>query len=111
MALDALDSSSANGFIVTVEPSSTPTPAPLPAKLANISTRTRVNTGDDVLIGGFIITGERSIGAGMRRIEAVTGLGAADDPMLVFNLTDQVRETIQQTLYRLLTQRRNVFLG
>jgi 1-acyl-sn-glycerol-3-phosphate acyltransferase len=37
--------------------------------------------------------------------------GAADDPMLVFNLTDQVRETIQQTLYRLLTQRRNVWLG
>ncbi|WP_434452538.1 lysophospholipid acyltransferase family protein [Lentzea sp. E54] len=41
----------------------------------------------------------------------VFGDGAADDPMLVFNLTDQVRETIQQTLYRLLTQRRNVFLG
>src|SRR5687767_10748668 len=39
------------------------------------------------------------------------GDNAADDPMLVFNLTDQVRETIQQTLYRLLTQRRNVFLG
>jgi 1-acyl-sn-glycerol-3-phosphate acyltransferase len=37
--------------------------------------------------------------------------GAAEDPMLVFNLTDQVRETIQQTLYRLLTQRRNVWLG
>jgi 1-acyl-sn-glycerol-3-phosphate acyltransferase len=36
---------------------------------------------------------------------------AADDPMLVFNLTDQVRETIQQSLYRLLTQRRNAFLG
>ncbi len=34
---------------------------------------------------------------------------AADDPMLVFNLTDQVRETIQQTLYRLLVQRRSVF--
>jgi 1-acyl-sn-glycerol-3-phosphate acyltransferase len=33
----------------------------------------------------------------------------ADDPMLVFNLTDQVRETIQQTLYRLLQQRRSVF--
>jgi len=33
----------------------------------------------------------------------------ADDPMLVFNLTDQVRETIQQTLYRLLLQRRSVF--
>ena len=35
--------------------------------------------------------------------------GAADDPMLVFNVTDQVRETIQQTLYSLLVQRRSVF--
>jgi 1-acyl-sn-glycerol-3-phosphate acyltransferase len=33
----------------------------------------------------------------------------ADDPMLVFNLTDQVRETIQHTLYKLLMQRRSVF--
>lgn len=39
------------------------------------------------------------------------GFGADDDPMLVFNLTDQVRESIQQTLYRLLSQRGNVFLG
>jgi 1-acyl-sn-glycerol-3-phosphate acyltransferase len=37
------------------------------------------------------------------------GAGAAEDPMLVFNLTDQVRETIQQSLYRLLMQRRSVF--
>ncbi|MDQ1687993.1 MAG: hypothetical protein QOK42_968 [Frankiaceae bacterium] len=37
------------------------------------------------------------------------GSAAADDPMLVFNLTDQVRETIQQTLYNLLIQRRSVF--
>ncbi|MGH3622710.1 MAG: lysophospholipid acyltransferase family protein [Sciscionella sp.] len=36
---------------------------------------------------------------------------AADDPMLMFNLTDQVRETIQQTLYRLLARRGNAFLG
>ena len=35
--------------------------------------------------------------------------GAADDPMLVFNVTDQVRETIQQTLYSLLMQRDSVF--
>ena len=35
--------------------------------------------------------------------------GAADDPMLVFNVTDQVRETIQQTLYTLLMRRRSVF--
>jgi 1-acyl-sn-glycerol-3-phosphate acyltransferase len=35
--------------------------------------------------------------------------GAADDPMLVFDLADQVRESIQQALYRLLMQRRSVF--
>lgn len=39
------------------------------------------------------------------------GAADADDPMTVFNLTDQVRETIQHTLYRLLSQRRNAFLG
>lgn len=37
------------------------------------------------------------------------GAEAADDPMLVFNLTDQVRETIQQTLYQLLLRRRSAF--
>ncbi|SEH49488.1 1-acyl-sn-glycerol-3-phosphate acyltransferase [Mycolicibacterium rutilum] len=36
---------------------------------------------------------------------------AADDPMITFELTDQVRETIQQTLYQLLANRRNTFLG
>jgi hypothetical protein len=36
---------------------------------------------------------------------------AADDPMVTFEITDQVRETIQQTLYGLLAQRRNTFLG
>jgi 1-acyl-sn-glycerol-3-phosphate acyltransferase len=45
--------------------------------------------------------------------EAITtdelGPGAADDPMIVFNITDQVRETIQQTLYTLLMQRRSAF--
>ena len=45
--------------------------------------------------------------------EAITtdelGPGAAEDPMMVFNITDQVRETIQQTLYRLLMQRRSAF--
>ena len=40
---------------------------------------------------------------------AALGSQAADDPMVVFDLTDQVRETIQQTLYALLLQRRSVF--
>ena len=35
----------------------------------------------------------------------------AEDPMVTFELTDQVRETIQQTLYRLLAGRRNIFFG
>lgn len=35
---------------------------------------------------------------------------AADDPMLLFNVTDQVRETIQQTLYTLLYERGNPFI-
>ncbi|MEU0528290.1 lysophospholipid acyltransferase family protein [Streptomyces niveus] len=34
---------------------------------------------------------------------------AEEDPMLMFNLTDQVREQIQHTLYKLLVQRRSVF--
>ncbi|MGE2717377.1 lysophospholipid acyltransferase family protein [Mycolicibacterium litorale] len=36
---------------------------------------------------------------------------AADDPMVTFELTDQVRETIQHTLYQLLAGRRNMFFG
>jgi len=36
---------------------------------------------------------------------------AADDPMVTFEITDQVRETIQQTLFTLLGKRRNTFLG
>jgi len=37
------------------------------------------------------------------------GPEAADDPMLVFELTDRVREQIQTSLYRLLMQRRSVW--
>jgi 1-acyl-sn-glycerol-3-phosphate acyltransferase len=35
--------------------------------------------------------------------------GAAEDPMVVFDVTDQVRETIQQTLYQLLRERGSAF--
>jgi len=37
--------------------------------------------------------------------------GAAEDPMVVFNMADRVRETIQQSLYRLLLRRGHPFLG
>ena len=37
------------------------------------------------------------------------GAKAADDSVVLFDLTDQVRDTIQSTLYRLLVQRRSVW--
>jgi 1-acyl-sn-glycerol-3-phosphate acyltransferase len=37
------------------------------------------------------------------------GSAAGEDPMLVFEFTDQVRETIQHNLYRMLVRRRGVF--
>ncbi|MDQ3135744.1 MAG: SBBP repeat-containing protein [Acidobacteriota bacterium] len=41
----------------TPNPTPTPTPTASPAQLLNISTRARVGTGENALIGGFIITG------------------------------------------------------
>ena len=35
--------------------------------------------------------------------------GSADDPMIVFNLTDEVREQIQQSIFRLLAERTSAF--
>ena len=63
----------------------TPTPAGTPSVLGNISTRLRVETGDNVLIGGFIITGTqakkviiRAIGPSLSAFVA----GALADPIL-----------------------------
>jgi hypothetical protein len=60
--------------------------APPVASLANISTRLRVETGENVLIGGFIITGDapkkviiRAIGPSL---EAAGVAGALQDPTL-----------------------------
>lgn len=38
-------------------------------------------------------------------------VSTADDPMVVFDLTDHVREEIQQTLFRMLSRRGGVYLG
>ena len=43
--------------IARLSPGSAPDPTPIPSRLANISTRLRVETGENVLIGGFIVTG------------------------------------------------------
>ena len=66
-------------------PGSTPTPTPSPAQLLNISTRLKVQTGDNVLIGGFIITGnapKRVIVRGIGPSLPVEIAGRLADPVL-----------------------------
>jgi plastocyanin len=69
----------------TPPPSPTPTPTAGPGILGNISTRLRVETGDNVLIGGFIVTGTqpkkvivRAIGPSLSALFS----GALADPTL-----------------------------
>jgi len=69
----------------TPPPSPTPTPTPgvTPATLGNISTRLRVETGDNVLIGGFIVTGTQPKRIIVRAIGPSLPLaGALADPVL-----------------------------
>ncbi len=47
----------ASTSLLAPTPTPTPTPTIAPSSLGNVSTRLRVETGDNVLIGGFIITG------------------------------------------------------
>jgi dienelactone hydrolase len=49
----------ANGFAGVPPPPPLPTPGPgdVDKKLLNVSTRANVSTGDDVMVGGFIVTG------------------------------------------------------
>jgi hypothetical protein len=58
----------------TLEVTAAPTPTPPPSSLANISTRLRVETGDNVLIGGFIITGSEPKRLILRAIGPSLGL-------------------------------------
>jgi cytochrome c peroxidase len=67
-------------------PIPTPTPTPAPARPLNISTRLGVGTGDNAMIGGFIITGNnskqvliRGLGPSLSNV-GLTGLLA--DPVL-----------------------------
>lgn len=81
--------------MVTATPAATPTPTPTPSPtttptprttLLNISTRLRVLTGDNALIGGFIVTGNVSKRVIIRAIgPSLTNLGipgALADPVL-----------------------------
>jgi CSLREA domain-containing protein len=63
--------------------SSTPTPTPARSTLGNISTRLRVETGDNVLIGGFIITGTQPKKVILRAIgPSLPVSGALQNPLL-----------------------------
>jgi glucose/arabinose dehydrogenase len=77
----------------TPTPTATPSPSPTPGLLLNISTRGNVLTDDNVLIGGFIITGGttnktvviRAIGPSLTAF----GLqGVLADPLLELHLPD-----------------------
>jgi hypothetical protein len=65
----------------SVGPSATPsaTPTPAPGRLGNIATRLRVETGDNVLIGGFIVPGTQSKRVILRAIgPSLTTVGVPD---------------------------------
>jgi hypothetical protein len=75
----------------TIGPGPTPTPTPTigpatPAQALNISTRLRVETGDGIAIGGFIITGNAPKKVAIRGIgPSLGGSGLSDllaDPIL-----------------------------
>jgi hypothetical protein len=67
----------------------TPTPAPLgPSRLVNLSTRMRVGTGDDVLIGGFIIQGDKKKKVLLRALgPSLSASGVTGAPPAVISAT------------------------
>lgn len=67
----------------TPSPTSPPTPSPSTSQLVNISTRLRVETGSNVGIGGFIITGASSLQLAVRALGPSIGLtDSLADPIL-----------------------------
>ena len=97
-ASDAAGNTASVSFTVTVE-EATPTPSPspspsatptaMPAQPVNISTRVNVGTGSNVMIGGFIITGDAAKKVILRGIGPSTGIdGALADPVLELNGPD-----------------------
>ena len=67
----------------SVSPSPTASPGEIPAALGNIATRLRVETGNNVLIGGLIITGSEPKRLIVRAIGPSSDVpGALQDPQL-----------------------------
>jgi len=82
---DSADATGADGTDIgafEAQPA-TPTPTPGPSTFANISTRLNVGTDDNVLIGGFIITGSQPKAVLIRAIGPSLPLsGTLADPVL-----------------------------
>ena len=76
----------------TVSPSPTPSPGPGPSQPLNISTRLRVETGQNVMIGGFIVNGNDPKKVILRAIgPSLAGFGVVDplaDPVLELHGSD-----------------------
>jgi hypothetical protein len=70
----------------------TPTPTPAPAQALNIATRMRVETGNNVVIAGFIISGNATKNVAVRGIgPSLTGFGISEalaDPTLELRASD-----------------------
>jgi hypothetical protein len=82
------------GTFTVMAPGMSPTPTPAGATLANVSTRLRVETGDNVLIGGFIITGTQTKKVILRAIGPSLNIaGELDDPTLELYQGNTLLET------------------
>jgi extracellular elastinolytic metalloproteinase len=115
--------------VATPTPTTTPTPTPTPAQALNISTRLRVETGDNVMIGGFIITGNapkpvvlRAIGpslagsgipAGTLLADPVLELRGPSGDLLMRNdnWKDDQRSLIEGTIYQPTDDRESVIVA
>ena len=81
------------GPVIGTGASPTPPPIPKPARAQNISTRQQVLDGENVLIGGFIITGSDPKQLPIRAIGRSSGFnGALADPVL------ELRDSANQLL-------------
>jgi hypothetical protein len=80
--------------IVTPTPTPSPTPTPTSAQALNISTRLRVDVGDRVMIGGFIVRGTASKPVVIRGLgpslvnSGVPAANVLNDPMLELRGSD-----------------------
>ena len=73
-----------NGQVFKIQYTPPPTPTPAPARILNISTRLRVETGDNLMIGGFILSGTGTKAILLRGMgPSLTGSGIPPNQVLM----------------------------